>query len=38
MPAGTKVRLENYRRAEGFRSMAEAARELMSRAMTEVSA
>ena len=37
MPVGTKVRLENYRRSEGFRSMAEAARELMARAMTEVS-
>jgi len=36
MPAGTKVRLENYRRAEGFRSWAEAARELMIRALIEV--
>jgi hypothetical protein len=36
MPVGTKFRLEKYRRENGFRSWAEAARELMSRALIEV--
>ena len=36
LPAGTKQRIESYRRSEGLRSWNEAASELLCRSLTEV--
>ena len=36
LPAGTRERIESYRRSEGFRSWNEAANDLLARSLMEV--